>query len=102
MQVIQCLYKIGIITHFPADFIELCSIGTVLTSYYDHCVSIRCYFPCVPLPVLCGLADGIHNTYIVTFFLKNFNYSLKFIVIKCRLGHNTHFFFRNFGMIFRF
>ncbi len=88
MQVIQCLYKIGVCTFSPADFIELSCIGAVLSSYHDHHIGPGCKSPCRLLALLCRAAYSIHNTNIVTFFLKNFNYIMKFIVVKCRLRHD--------------
>ena len=92
MQVIQCLYKIGICTLLTANLIELSRVGAMLPSYYNHDVSLRCKRLCRPLSLLCSITDSIHDITIVTFFLKNFNYMLKFIVIKCRLRDDTKLF----------
>ena len=75
-----------------ADFIQLFCIGAVLPSYYDHHVSLTCKSPGRPLTLLCRATYSIHNTTIVTFFFKNFNYIIKFIVVKCRLRDNANFF----------
>ena len=100
MQVIQCLYKIGVHTFPLADFVKFSAIRTVLPSYYNHNVSFRCNGLCRSLSLFCSITDSVHNTIIVTFFFKNFNYILKFIVVICRLRHNTKLFAFCFHKIF--
>ena len=100
MQVIQCLYKIGVHTFPLADFVKFSAIRTVLPSYYNHNVSFRCNGLCRSLSLFCSITDSVHNTIIVTFFFKNFNYILKFIVVICRLRDNAEFFAFCFYKIF--
>ncbi len=92
MQVIQCLYKIGVRTFFTTNFIKLPCIGTVSAAYYYHSVDRGGNFLCFPLSLLSCVADSIRNSNIIDFFLENFNYIMKFIVVKCRLRHNTELF----------
>ena len=41
MQVIQCLYKIGICTLPTAYLVQFPGIGTVPATYYYHCINVR-------------------------------------------------------------
>ena len=90
MQVIQCLYKIGICTlptaylvQFPG--IELCLPPIIIIASTLAAISFA-----LGLSFLGCVTDRIHNTNIITFFFENFNKFLKFIVVKCRLRHNTN------------
>ena len=90
MQVIQCLYKIGICTLPTAYLVQFPGIGTVPATYYYHCINFGSDFFCLGLSFLGCATDRIQNSNIVTFFFENFNKFLKFIVVKCRLRHNTN------------
>ena len=64
---------------------------TMFSTYHYHCVGVTgngCRFR---LTLFGSVANCIHNVYIITLFRKNINYIFKFLVIKCRLCHNTKF-----------
>ena len=77
MQVIQCLYKIGICTLPTAYLVQFPGIGTVPATYYYHCINFGSDFFCLGLSFLGCVTDRIHNTNIITFFFEKFQQVLE-------------------------